>query len=92
MDQAPTPDKKALYERLEQAIAAVTQAEEYDGILTEWVVLTVHHRVDAEGDSIPLYGKLLPGGGGRAAIHWVLGLVGFQYARLRAAAAESDED
>lgn len=82
------PDLAAAYGRLEDAIREVSELDDFDGVLTEWVVLTCHQRFDDDGDGIAQYGALLPDGGGQIPHHRIMGLLDFQLARLRASAAE----
>ena len=83
------PVLKAAYRQLEDAILAVARLEGFDGILTEWVVLTSHHHFDDDGDTISQNGKLLPPG--LIPLHHVMGLLDFELTRLRAEAAREDE-
>lgn len=80
------PGLKAAYQRLEDAILAVARAEGFDGVLTEWVVITSHRRFGDDGTTICQNGKLLPSG--EIPHHHVMGLLDFELTRLRAQAAE----
>lgn len=79
---------KAAYRRLETAIRDVSELEDYEGVMTEWVIVTSHQRFDDDGDGITQYGILLPEGGGHTPHHRAMGLLDFQLTRLRAQAAE----
>lgn len=82
------PELKAAYVRLEEAIRGVSELDGYEGVMTEWVIVTSHQRFDEDGDGVTQYGILLPEGGGQTPHHRVLGLLDFQLTRLRAQAAE----
>jgi hypothetical protein len=79
---------KAAYTKLEDAIREVSAREGSEGVLTEWVLITCHHRYDDDGDGVTHYGMLLPDGGGQVPHHRILGLLDFQLARLRAEVVE----
>lgn len=83
------PDLKAAYQHLEDAILTVARLEGFEGVLTEWVVLTSHHRFDDDGSTISQNGKLLPPG--QTPHHHIMGLLDFELTRLRAEAAQEDE-
>ena len=76
------------YRRLEEAIDAVGRLEGFDGILTEWAVITSCQGFADDGDGVTQVGILLPDGGGQVPHHRVMGLLDFTLARLRAQAAE----
>lgn len=81
-------DLEAAYRRLEDVIREVSELSGFEGVLTEWVIVTRHQRFGDDGEGICQYGKLLPNGGGQIPVHRVAGLLDFELTRLRAVIAE----
>lgn len=78
-----SPELKAAYQRLEEAIEEVCRLEEFQGIPIEWLVIAASQRFDGE-ESFTQVGTLVPDGGGRVPFHRLLGLVDYTHARYRA--------
>ena len=85
-------DKKAAYRKLEEAIHAVTDAEGFQGVLVEWIVVAASQRYDEDGDGITQVGTLLPDGGGAVPYHRVIGLLDYALTRCRKEVAADVDD
>lgn len=88
-DQAP--ELKAAYQRLETAIDVVARLENFEGVMTEWVVVCASQRYTDAGDGITQVGTLLPDGGGHVQYHRVMGLLDYSLTRMRAEVARDDD-
>lgn len=78
------------YDELEQAIARVRESEDFASpgeVLTEFVVVTAHHSIDDDGDSVTAITQLhrdnMP-------IHRTLGLLDYAATRVRKTIATDD--
>jgi hypothetical protein len=90
---APTPELKQAYERLDEAIRDVTRLEEWDGLVTDWVVITATQYFADTGRSMTSVGQLLPNGGDSIADYRVIGLLDVALtARRSGYAPEESED
>lgn len=85
-------EKKAAYRKLEEAIHEVADAEGFEGVLTEWVVVAASQRYDEDGDGITQVGTLLPDGGGTVAYHRLMGLLDYALTRCRKVVADDAEE
>lgn len=85
-------EQKAAYRRLDEAIREVAATEGSDGVMTEWVVVTSHQRLDSDGDSMTQIGKLLPDGGGTVPYHHLMGLLDYVLTMCRAEIARVGGD
>ncbi|MEV6014755.1 hypothetical protein [Streptomyces sp. NPDC051997] len=86
-----TPEKKAAYQRLADAIDEVARLEEAHGVLSEWAVVYSTQRYDEDGDGITQVGTILPDGGGSLPYHRLMGLLDFTLTRCRAEVARDDD-
>ncbi|MFJ9657603.1 hypothetical protein ACIRPR_06495 [Streptomyces griseoflavus] len=86
----PSPEAKAAYQRLRDAIEEVARLEGTEGVLTEWVVVTAHQRYDEDGDGITQIATLVPEGGGQTPYHRLMGLLDYALTRCRAEVARDD--
>lgn len=85
-----SPELKAAYQRLDEAIEEVCRLEEFTGIPIEWIVIAASQRFDGD-ESFTQVGTLIPDGGGRVPFHRLLGLVDFTHTRLRAEVMSDDD-
>lgn len=69
------------YEQLEQAIRAVAHHEQYEGLVTDWVVITAVQTHDPNGNDLTAVGRLTPPG--RLPYYRLLGLIEYAAAELR---------
>ncbi|KPC64432.1 hypothetical protein ADL27_61075 [Streptomyces sp. NRRL F-6602] len=83
-------DISRAYRALEAAITEVGRLEGFDGVLTEWIVVTSTQRYDADGDTVTQIGTLMPDGGG-APYHRLMGLLDYAHTRMRAEVARDDD-
>jgi len=81
-------DLKTAYQRLEEAITEVGRLEGYEGVITEWVIVTAVTRFDDNGNGITQVGTLLPEGGGQVPYHRVMGLLDYSLTLCRADIAD----
>ncbi|MER6844797.1 DUF7213 family protein [Streptomyces platensis] len=86
-----SPELKAAYQRLEEAIDEVTRLEGFEGVLVEWVIVAAAQRYDDDGDGITQVGVLVPDGGGHVPYHRTMGLLDYALTRQRAEVARDDE-
>jgi hypothetical protein len=91
---APTPDLKEAYERLDQAIRDVTRLEEWQGLVTDWVVIAANQYFADNGQGMTSVGQLLPDGGDSVPDYRVIGLLDVALTARRAGYApeESEDD
>lgn len=90
-----SPDLKAAYERLDECIREITRLEEWDGLVTDWVVLVANQYYSSDGRLMSDAGQLLPGGGNAIPVYRIVGLLQYAlmaYATSVAAPLEDDED
>lgn len=85
-----TDQLKAAYANLEAAIAEAGRLQDFDGLITEWVVVAAVQSYDDDGDVRVQVGTLLPVDGG-VPYHRVMGLLDYSLTRCRAAVAVDDE-
>ena len=86
-------DLKEAYERLEQAIRDVARLEEWEGLITDWVVIAANQYFADNGRSMTAVGQLLPDGGDSIPDYRVIGLLDVALAARRAGyAPEGYED
>ncbi|GAA0501071.1 hypothetical protein [Streptomyces olivaceiscleroticus] len=83
-----TPELRDAYQRLEDAITEVCHLEGFNGVLTEWVLVSAAQRYDEDGDGISQVGVLVPDGGGQVGYHRLLGLLDYAQVRMRAEVAQ----
>ncbi|GAA0705441.1 hypothetical protein GCM10010193_70660 [Kitasatospora atroaurantiaca] len=81
------PTARAAYERLEAALHAVLEVEEFEGLPTEWVIVVACQRIDDEGRGVTQIGTLLPDGDSLP-YHRLMGLLDFALTRCRAEISE----
>ncbi|MFG2638547.1 hypothetical protein ACGFX8_32965 [Streptomyces sp. NPDC048362] len=86
-----SPELKAAYQRLAEAIEATARLEGAEGVLTEWVVVFSTQRYTDDGDAITQVGTTLPDGGGQLPYHRLMGLLDYALTRCRAVIASDDE-
>ncbi|MGY0065235.1 hypothetical protein ACWY4P_53945 (plasmid) [Streptomyces sp. LZ34] len=86
-----SPELKAAYRRLEDAVSEVGRLEGFDGVLTEWIVITSLQRYDADGDGLTQIGTLVPDGTGQVPYHRLMGLLDYTLTRMRADISRDDE-
>lgn len=79
---------KAAYQRLEEAVLDVGRLEGFEGVLTEWVVVTSTQRFEAGG--ITQIGTLVPEGHGQVPYHRLMGLLDYALTRMRAEVARDE--
>ncbi|MER7814566.1 hypothetical protein [Streptomyces sp. NPDC096153] len=87
-----TPELKAAYRRLEAAIREVAEEEGCEGVMTEWIVVTAHQRLDDEGDGVTQIGRLVPDGGGTVPYHRTMGLLDYALTMARAEIVAGEAD
>ncbi|MEV4975518.1 hypothetical protein [Streptomyces scopuliridis] len=91
---APTALKEA-YEYLDQAIRSVIRLEEWEGLVTDWVVIAANQYFTDDGRSMTGVGQILPDGGNSVPDYRVIGLLDVALAARRSGYtsedAESDE-
>ncbi|MFJ1993080.1 hypothetical protein [Streptomyces asiaticus] len=87
----PSPELKAAYQRLEDAITDVGRLEGAEGVLTEWMVVTSLQRYDADGDGLTQIATLVPEGGSQVPYHRLMGLLDYALTRMRAEVARDDD-
>lgn len=81
---------KEAYERLEVAIEGVARLSDFEGVMTEWVVVMATQRYEDGG--ITQIGTLVPEGGGVTPYHRLLGLLlDYAQTRMRAEVARDDD-
>lgn len=69
------PELKEAYERLDQAIREVTRLNDWEGLVTDWVVIAAHQFYADSGSSMTGVGQLLPEGGDTVPDYRVIGLL-----------------
>jgi len=74
------------YNRLEKAIGDVSRIETFEGVLTEWVVVTSYQRYGDDGKAVVQIGRLVSDG--TAPYHRVMGLLDYAQALYRAEVTE----
>jgi len=79
----------AAYQRLETALRDVCNLEEFEGVMTEWIVVAAYQRFDDDGDGLTQVGTITPNGGGIAPYHRLMGLLDYALTRMRAEVAEA---
>ncbi len=90
---APTQDLKEAYERLDQAIRDVTRLNDWEGLVTDWVVIAANQYYADDGRSMTGVGQLLPDGGDSVPDYRVIGLLDVALTARRAGyASEGSED
>lgn len=90
---APTAELKEARGRLDQAIRDVIRLEEWEGLVTDWVVIAANQYFDDDGRSMTAVGQLLPDGGDSVPDYRVIGLLDVALTARRAEyAPEEDED
>lgn len=72
-----SPELKAAYEALDTAIRDVTRLEEWEGLVTDWVVVAANQYFGDDGRGMTDVGHLLPDGGDTIPHYRVLGLLDF---------------
>ena len=77
-----TPNTDQAYEALESAIRATTAAENYDGLVTDWVVLAVVQQFTTDGHDSSSIVRLVPPDG-RMPYYRMLGLLDYAHAGAR---------
>lgn len=87
-----SPELKAAYQRLAEAIEETVRLEGAEGVLTEWVVVFSTQRYSEDGDGVTQVGTTLPDGGGQVPYHRLMGLLDYALTRCRAVVASDDED
>lgn len=89
----PTAELKEARGRLDQAIRDVIRLEEWEGLVTDWVVIAANQYFDDDGRSMTAVGQLLPDGGDSVPDYRVIGLLDVALTARRAGyAPEEDED
>jgi hypothetical protein len=86
-----SPELKAAYRRLQEAVEEVGRLEGFEGVLTEWVVITSLQRYDAEGAGLTQIGTIVTDGTGEVPYHRLMGLLDYALTRMRADIARDDE-
>lgn len=89
MSQDDAAERRAVYQRLEEAIEACARFEGATGVLTDWTAVYATQRYDSDGDSLSQIGRLTPGGSG-IPYHRVMGLLDYALTRCRAEVADDD--
>ncbi|MGW5689789.1 hypothetical protein ACWEWX_02160 [Streptomyces asiaticus] len=86
---------KAAYERLDECVREITRLEEWDGLVTDWVVLAASQYYSSDGRLMSDVGQILPDGGTTVPVYRIVGLLQYAlmaYATSVAAPLEDDED
>ncbi|MFG3244209.1 hypothetical protein [Streptomyces sp. NPDC048157] len=83
------PELKTAYQRLEEAIDNVMRLEDFQGVMTEWIVVTSTQRYEDGG--ITQVGTLVPEGAGAVPYHRLIGLLDYALTRMRAEVARDDD-
>jgi hypothetical protein len=83
------PELKDAYQRLEVAIEQVMRLEDFQGVMTEWIVVTSTQRYEEGG--ITQVGTLVPEGAGAVPYHRLIGLLDYALTRMRAEVARDDD-
>ncbi|MEU8101750.1 hypothetical protein [Streptomyces rubiginosohelvolus] len=87
------PELKEAYERLDQAIRDVTRLNEWEGLVTDWVVIAANQYYADSGRSMTGVGQILPDGGDSVPDYRVIGLLDVALTARRAGyAPEGSED
>lgn len=81
-----TAERRAVYQRLEDAVQACARFEGASGVITDWTVVYATQRYGDGGQSLSQVGRLTPGGTG-APYHRVMGLLDYALTRCRAEVA-----
>lgn len=86
-----SPELKDAYERLDQAIREVTRLEEWDGLVTDWVVVAANQYFGDDGHGMTSVGQLLPNGGDTVPVYRVMGLLDFAHSAYKNSVATPDD-
>lgn len=91
---APVQALKEARERLDEAIRDVTRLEDWEGLVTDWVVIVANQYFADDGRSMTGVGQLLPDGGDSVPDYRVIGLLDVALTARRAGYApeESEDD
>lgn len=79
-------ERRAVYQRLEEAVEACARFEGASGVLTDWIAVYATQNYNDTGDSPAQIGRLTPQGKG-APVHRVLGLLDYAVTKCRAEVA-----
>ncbi|MGW7359453.1 hypothetical protein ACWGI0_23175 [Streptomyces sp. NPDC054802] len=86
-----SPELKTAYERLEIALRDVCLLEEFEGVMTEWIVVAAYQRFDDDGDGLTQIGTIVPSGSGQTPYHRLMGLLDYALTRMRAEISRADD-
>lgn len=78
----------AAYCRLDEALREVLAVEEYEGLLTDWVVVVACQRIEPDGQGVTQVGTVLPDGGNSLPYHRMMGLLDYALTRCRSEICE----
>lgn len=90
-----SPEVKAAYEALDAAIRDVVRLEEWEGLVTDRVVVAANQFFDNDGRGMTDVGQLLPDGGNTIPHYRVLGLLDYAATAFRSEIGyvpDKDED
>jgi hypothetical protein len=88
-----SPELKAAYASLDEAIRTVVRLEEWtEGLVTDWVVMVANQYIDNDGRNVTQVGNLLPDGGNTIPHYRILGLLDYGATAARSAIAYATED
>lgn len=82
---------KEAYERLDRTIRDVCRLEEWDGLVTDWVVVAANQYFDDNGRSMTAVGQLLPDGGDTVPTYRVMGLLDFAHSAYQTSVTTPDD-
>jgi hypothetical protein len=84
-----SPDeRRAAYQRLEDAITECARIDGAHGVITDWVALYATQDYTQDGTSRAQVGRLVPNEAGGAQYYRLLGLLDYAQARARAEVAQ----
>jgi len=86
-----SPELKDAYERLDEIIREVVRLEEWDGLVTDWVVVAANQYFADDGRSMTSVGQLLPGGGDSVPVYRVMGLLDFAHSAYQTSVTTPDD-
>lgn len=86
---AAEDERRAVYQRLEEAVNACARFEGAEGVLTDWTSVYATQRYGDDGDLLVQIGRLTPEGTG-IPYHRIMGLLDYALTRCRAEVANDD--
>lgn len=79
---AAEDERRAVYQRLEEAVEECSRLEGAEGVLTDWVAVYAVQSYDEDGGSPAYIGRLTPEGAG-VPYHRVMGLLDYALTKCR---------